>query len=449
MEGRVGRRRTQSALPWVLLAGAPGVGTAIVLLWLGDYGPAVRWSVTLGLASSWIALALVLKTRLQRPLHIVANLLAALRHGDYSIRARGAGTNNPLALTLHEVNELEALLRSQRLDAAEASGSLRHVLDVVGIAVFAFDEQQCLRLVNQAGEHLLGLSEPDALGKTATQIGLGETLTGVAPRTIERNDPTGIRRWQVRRSAIRLAGRRLTLVVLTDLSSALREEERETWRRLVRVLSHEINNSLTPIKSIVASIRARLRQDPLPANWSGEVERGLEIVSGRAEGLERFMSAYARLARLPPPTLVEVDLPDCIHRVAKLETRMTVAVLNGPAAPVKADPDQLEQALLNLVRNAVDAARQTDGGVTIRWRTSDRHVEILVEDEGPGIAETDNLFVPFYSTKADGAGIGLVLARHIAESHNGALDLLNRTDTRGAQARLRLPTAVGRTTNLL
>ena len=434
-----GRRRTHSALPWVLLAGAPGVGTAIVLVWLADYGAAVRWSVSLGLAGSWIVLALVLKTRLHRPLRIVANLLAALRQGDYSMRARGAGTNNPLALTLHEFNELEELLRSQRLDAAEASGSLRHVLDAVGIAVFAFDEHQCLRLVNQAGEHLIGLPEDEATGSTAADIGLGETLTGAAPRTIERNDPTGIRRWQVRRSAIRLAGRRLTLVVLTDLSSALRDEERETWRRLVRVLSHEINNSLTPIKSIVASIRAILRQDPLPADWSGDVERGLEIVSGRAEGLERFMSAYARLARLPPPSLVDVDLADCIHRVAKLETRMTVAVQDGQAVTVRADPDQLEQALLNLVRNAADAARQTDGGVTVRWRTMDRHVEILVEDEGPGIAETDNLFVPFYSTKADGAGIGLVLARHIAESHDGALDLANRTDTQGAQARFRLP----------
>ena len=434
-----GRWRTQSALPWVLLAGAPGVGAAIVLLWLADYGAPVRWSVTLGLAGSWIVLALVLTTRLHRPLRIVANVLAALRQGDYSVRARGAGTNNPLALTLHEVNELEGLLRSQRLDAAEASGSLRHVLDAVDIAVFAFDEQQCLRLVNHAGEHLIGLPEREATGRTAAAIGLGETLTGAAPRTIERNDPTGIRRWQVRRSAIRLAGRHLTLVVLTDLSSALRDEERETWQRLVRVLSHEINNSLTPIKSIVASIRAILCQDPLPADWSGDVDRGLEIVSGRAEGLERFMSAYARLARLPRPNLVEVDLADCIHRVAKLETRRTVAVRDGDAITVRADPDQLEQALLNLVRNAADAARQTGGGVTVGWRTVDRHVEILVEDEGPGIAETDNLFVPFYSTKSDGAGIGLVLARHIAESHDGALELVNRVDTQGAQARFRLP----------
>ena len=439
--GSSGRRRTHSALPWVLLAGAPGVGTAIVLLWIADYGTAVRWSVTLGLAGAWIVLGLVLKTRLHRPLRIVANLLAAVRQGDYSVRARGAGTNNPLALTLHEVNALEELLRRERLDAAEASGSLQHVLDAVGMAVFAFDDEQRLHLVNRAGEHLIGLAERDATGQAAADIGLHETLTGRAPRTIERSDPTGVRRWQVRRSAIRLAGKRLTLVVLTDLSSALREEERETWRRLVRVLSHEINNSLTPIKSIVASIRALLRRDPLPADWSSDVERGLEIVSGRAEGLERFMSAYARLARLPPPNLVECDLADCIQRVAKLETRMTVAVQEGPGVSVRADPDQLEQALLNLVRNAADAALQTGGGVAVRWRTIDEHLEILVEDEGPGIAETDNLFVPFYSTKADGAGIGLVLARHIAESHDGALDLVNRSAVRGARASLRLPVA--------
>ena len=438
------RRPARSAFPWLLLAGAPGVATAIALLWVADFGQSLRWLLTFGLVGFWIALGLLLKSRLQRPMRIVANLLAAIRQGDYSMRARGAGTNNPLALTLHEVNELEGLLRSLRLDTAEASGLLQHVLDAVDIAVFAFDEHRQLRLVNHAGEHLIGVREPEALGKTAEELGLRETLTGSAPRTIERTDTTGIRRWQVRRSATRMAGRQLTLVVLTDLSSALREEERETWRRLVRVLSHEINNSLTPIKSIAGSIRALVRQDPLPADWSGDVERGLEIVSGRAEGLERFMSAYARLARLPPPNLVSVDLPVCVNRVAALETRTAVVVQAGPAVSVRADPDQLEQALMNLVRNATDAALQTNGSVTVGWQEREGQVEILIEDEGPGIAETDNLFVPFYSTKADGAGIGLALSRHIAESHDGGLDLVNRMDTHGARASLRLPVATHR-----
>lgn len=442
--GRSGARRSAlSAFPWVLLAGAPGIVAAIVLLWIADYGTGLRWSLTLGLVVCWILIAAALKSRLHRPLRTVANVLAALRQGDYSVRAAGAGTNNPLALTLNEVNELETLLRNQRLDAAEASGLLQHVLDAVDIAVFVFDEQHLLRLVNRAGEHLIGVSASEAMGKAADELGLAETLTGHAPRTVERHDPIGTRRWQVRRSAIRMAGRRLNLIVLTDLSSALREEERETWRRLVRVLSHEINNSLTPIKSIAASIRTLVRRDPLPENWSRDVERGLEIVSGRAEGLERFMSAYARLARLPPPNLVAVDLADCVHRVARLETRMTVDVQDGSAVSVRADPDQLEQALLNLVRNAADAARETGGGVTVHWRKVDGQVEILIEDEGPGIVETENLFVPFYSTKADGAGIGLVLCRHIAESHDGWLELANRTDTCGARACLRLPVAAG------
>ena len=442
MAGSGARRPALGPLVWVLLAGAPGIAAAIALVWTADHGHGVRWSLTFGLVGGWVVLALFLKSRLERPLRIVANLLAALRQGDYSMRAPGAGTNNPLALTLHEVNELETLLRGQRLDTAEASGLLRHVLDAVDIAVFAFDEQRELRLLNRAGERLVGLSEPDALGKTADALGLGETLTGSAPRTIERSDPMGSRRWQVRRTATRMAGRRLTLVVLTDLSIALREEERDTWRRLVRVLSHEINNSLTPIKSIAGSIRTLLRQDPLPDDWSDDVDRGLEIVSGRAEGLERFMSAYARLARLPPPNLVPVDLADCIRRVATLETRVTVAVEGGSAVSVMADPDQIEQALLNLVRNATDAASQTGGGVTIRWRelpeAGEGQVEILVEDEGPGIAETENLFVPFYSTKPGGSGIGLVLSRHIVEGHRGTLHLDNRADRRGAVARVRL-----------
>lgn len=427
-------------LAWALLAGSPGVVVSIALLWTAGYETATRWAAVAGIAGAWVALSWLASARMHRPLRAVANVLTALRQGDYSVRARGADARSPLSPTLREANALEELIRSQRLDAAEASSLLQRVLAAIEVAVFAFDDEGRLCLVNKAGEYLTGVAEAGAIGESAASLGLDDVLAGEAPRTVERDDPTGPRRWQLRRSAIRMAGRRLTLVVLTDLSSALREEERQTWRRLVRVLGHEINNSLSPIKSIAGSIRGILLQRPRPENWVDDVTRGLDIVSTRAEALERFMAAYARLARLPPPALAELDVAACVRQAAGLETRVAVTVHAGPEVSILADHDQIEQALINLLRNAADAALQTGGGVEAAWRAHADHVEVTVEDEGPGLASTDNLFVPFYSTKAEGSGIGLVLSRHIAENHGGSLALENRTDRTGARARLVLPT---------
>ena len=369
----------------------------------------------------------------------VADVLAALRQGDYSVRARSGGLGNRAELGLEEANALEELIRSHRINAAEASSLLQRVLAAIDVAVFAFDSDGRLCLINEAGEQLTGVREADAIDTTATALGLGDVLTGEAPRTIERHDPFGAQRWQLRRSAIRMSGRRLTLVVLTDLSGALREEERQTWRRLVRVLGHEINNSLAPIKSIAASIRGLLHQHPPPDGWVEDATRGLEVVTTRAEGLERFMAAYARLARLPPPERSDVDVAACVEQVVRLETRLPITVRPGPEVSVMADHDQFEQALINLSRNAVDAALETRGGVEITWRTHEDRVEVTIDDEGPGVASTENLFVPFYSTKADGSGIGLVLSRHIAENHGGSLALENKTEGTGARATLVLP----------
>jgi len=221
--------------------------------------------------------------------------------------------------------------------------------------------------------------------------------------------------------------------VLADLRRALREEERQAWQRLVRVLGHEINNSLAPIHSISAGLRKGGSQEDL--------ESGLAVIERRAESLMRFMSAYARLARLPPPQLAPVDVPAWVERVAALEKRLPVRVGQGPAVAVAADSDQLDQLLINLVRNAADAALETGGAVEVTWAVAQKQVEVCVADEGPGLASTANLFVPFFTTKPQGSGIGLALSRQIAEAHQGSLSLENRTDRQGARARLRLPLA--------
>ena len=435
------RRRTheQRVVMLALLVGLPGVATSLGLLWLGGYAPRVQWTATVLLLALWIGGTAALREQIVRPLGTLANMLAALREGDFSIRARVTDGSDALSLAYLEINQLEDVLRNQRLGAVEATETLRKVLEEIDVAVFAFDPEGTLRIVNRAAERLMGQPGERLIGKTAAELRLDDTLKGIAPRTVEISFPGGTGRWELRRSVVRQEGYPLQLIALSDLSRALREEERQAWKRIIRVLSHEINNSLAPIKSISGSLESLLGRSQLPADVGEDVERGLAVISSRAEALGRFMASYATLARLPQPELGPVRVDRLVHRVAALETRLPVRVVEGDEVTIQADGDQLEQALINLLRNAVDAALEAEGDeVSLRWTARDDEVHVLVEDRGPGVSDTGNLFVPFYTTKQGGSGIGLVLSRQIVEGHGGSLELENRRDG-GARARMILP----------
>jgi two-component system nitrogen regulation sensor histidine kinase NtrY len=421
-----------------LLAGLPGVVASMVLLWRGGYSGKVQWTIGLIVIGVWFITALVLRERVVRPLQTLSNMLAALREGDYSIRARGADRDDALGLALLESNLLGETLRTQRLGAMEATALLRTVMAEIDVAVFAFDDEDRVRLVNRAGERLLAQPAERLLGRTAEQVGLADGLQGPSPRTMDVTYPGGAGRWEVRRGPFRQDGRPHTLLVLADVSKTLREEELQAWQRLVRVLSHEINNSLAPIKSITGSLLSLLERNHRPADADDDLRRGLNVIGGRSEALVRFMSAYARLAKLPAPNRVPLDVATWVRRVAALETRMPVTVVEGPATTLRADGDQLDQLLINLVRNAVDASLESNGDVRIRWTRQNGNLSLMVEDEGPGLASASNLFVPFFTTKPQGSGIGLVLSRQIAEAHGGSLSLDNRPDRRGCIALVRL-----------
>jgi len=426
-------------LVMVLVAGLPGAVVALALLWTGDYTPKVQWTLSVLVLGIWLAFAFGLRYRTAFHLQTLSNLLSALREGDYSIRARGTAHGDAFNEVVVEVNALGETLREQRLGALEATALLRKVMEEIEVAVFTFDGNRKLRLVNRAGERLLARPLERLLGKSAADLGLEECLLGNPAQTRDMQFPGGSGRWGIRRSSFRQHGLPHHLVVLADLSQPLREEERQTWQRLIRVMGHELNNSLTPILSITQSLESLLNNEKLPADWREDMGQGLHIIGGRTESLNRFVTAYADLAKLPPPTLASVQIAPWVCRVAGLEPRLSVAVQEGPEVTIQADGDQLEQLLINLVRNAVDAALETGGGVTMYWKKNARYVEIQVDDEGPGLPNTKNLFVPFFTTKPGGSGIGLVLCRQIAEAHNGSLTLENRRDTRGCQARLRLP----------
>jgi two-component system nitrogen regulation sensor histidine kinase NtrY len=422
-----------------LAVGLPGVLLALALLWTGPHGATSRWTLTGLLLAAWWALASTLQGRVIRPLQTLANLLSALREGDFSLRARVAPRLDALGQVFEEVNAIGGTLREQRLGAVEAAALLRRVIEEVEVALFAFDDRDRLRLVNRAGERLLAAPAERLAGRSAAALGLAGFLEGGEARTLDHTFPGGPGRWDVRRSRFRERGLPHRLLVISDVSRTLREEERQAWQRLIRVLGHELNNSLAPIRSMAATLSSLVGRKEPPADWREDMQRGLELIAERSEALIRFMAAYARLARLPPPRLAPLEVSGLIRRVAALESRLPVFVEKGAEVVVEGDADQLEQLLINLIRNAADAALLTRGLVGIGWRVEGGFLELRVEDEGPGIASRENLFVPFYTTKPQGTGIGLALSRQIAEAHGGTLTLDNRTPPPGCAALLRLP----------
>ncbi len=426
-----------------LTSALPGAAISLIFLWTGDWTPKVQWTLSVLIVTVCLGFALALRERVVLPLQTLSNLLAALGEGDFSIRARGARGGDALGEVMIEVNALVETLRHQRLDALEATTLLRKVMAEIDVAVFTFDEDHELKFVNRAGARLLNQPVERLLGRKADEIGLADSLAGEAPRVINTAFPGGVGRWEIRRSSFRQGGRPHGLLVLSDLSQPLREEERQAWQRLIRVIGHEMNNSLAPIKSIAGSLSTIVERDPPPTDWRDDVQHGLAVIASRSDSLSRFMSAYARLAKLPPPRMAPLDVAAFVDRVATLEKAHHVQVPPGPPLTILGDRDQLEQLLINLIRNAVDAVRETAGGVRVGWQRTAMpggpSMELWVEDDGPGLSNTSNLFVPFFTTKPGGSGIGLVLSRQIAEAHGGTLTLENRSDRRGCRATLRLP----------
>lgn len=436
----------QLVLVFALLAGLPAVVTVLCIVWFGDgWDAKEQWTLTLVLVVSWLIFSFAAQSRVVRPLQTMANLLSALREGDFSVRARGATRDEPLGDVMFEINTLSRTLQEQRLSALEATALLRTVMEEINISIFAFDADKKLRLANHAAQLLLAKPAERILGRDATELGLADCLEGEPARLLTITFPGGTGRWGMRRSQFREGGRPHDLVVIADLSRQLRDEELQAWQRLVRVLGHELNNSLAPIKSIAGSLGAALKREPRAPDWEEDLRTGLDIIASRAEGLARFMAAYARLARLPLPTLAPAPLAPLIARVAALESHLAVQVTSGPDVTLLCDAAQVEQVLINLVKNAAEAALEqraagrADAAVRVTWTKRAGAVEISIEDDGPGVANPTNLFVPFFTTKPAGSGIGLVLCRQIAENHSGSLALVNRGDATGCVATLRLP----------
>ena len=438
MSPRRALRHEDAVLVLAVLAVAIPAAIALPLVWLGDFELKSQLTLTLAIAVGSGGLVVAVRTRVMRPLQTLSNLTASLRERDYAVRGRHARGDDSLGLALTELAALADQLRAERWRDEEAAAGLARVVEGLDAAVIAVDDGGVVRLANRTAERLVGRALE---GNHVAELGLAELSAIDAPRTIELALPGGQGTWEVRPSEVRLSGMAHHLIVMTDVQHALRAEERQAWQRLVRVLGHEINNSLGPISSIAQTLRAGLVQPQRRPDLDDDLQRGLEVIGRRAAALARFMRSYAQLVRLPPPRPGRVDVAAWIRRTVDLEARAAVEITGGPAVVVPGDPDQLDQLLINLVHNAVEASAETRGGVRVAWSTTGSTVVVAVEDDGYGVADTANLFVPFFTTKPEGSGVGLVLARQIAEAHGGSLVVRNRKTGRGAEAVITLPAA--------
>ncbi len=427
-----------------LLFAAPGLIIAIILTFRQNWSADAKWSLAVFLVLFFFIFEAVLHDQVIRPLQTLTNVVSSLREEDFSFRARGAVPNDALGELAKEVNALADTLSEQKTFAVEATELLKRVLEEIDTPLFTFDPNGKLKLVNSAGTRLLQQSREDLLGRTADDIGLTaffQSETGVA--SVSPLNPNA--RWLVRRTSFREKGVPHTLILLSDVSRALREEERSAWQRLIRVLGHELNNSLTPIKSIAGTLLLRVKGMDLGAQEQADFEKGLGIIESRSGSLNRFLQAYRQIAQMPGPKLQSTVVRTLVERSAALETRVPVQVEPGPDVSVSLDPDQVEQVLINIVRNAAEAVIQAgedtngEAPVSVRWSVNSQFLQIQVLDRGPGLLNPENAFVPFYTTKETGSGIGLVLSRHIVEAHGGSIQLLNRKDAVGCVAVITIP----------
>lgn len=415
---------------------APALTLMVAALAMPGWNFILRVTVALAALFFLVSAMRTLDEQVTRPLGAAANVLEGLRRGEHGLRVR-AHKGTPLHDLHAELNALAESIHTKHLADHESAALLSAVLRELDVAVLAFDRHGRLQLVNPAAETLLGCTQARAVGKTAAELGV-EAWLGPEEESRSANEvmqgPFALRRIPFRRE-----GEPHELVVVTHLGGALRSEERQAWQRLLRVLSHEINNSLSPIITITSAHKKLIDEGRLDAATAPDVAEGLDVIGRRASSLRRFLGSFAQLTRLPPPTWAPLSGATWIRRVASLETRVPVAV-DGPGDPtLVGDRDQLEQMLVNLVRNAADAALAGGGHVSIRWEVTATNLVLEIEDDGPGIASDANLFVPFFTTKPEGSGIGLVLSRAIAESHGGTVDLLPREQGPGCLARVVLP----------
>jgi len=373
----------------------------------------------------------------------LSNLLDAMVQGDYTLRARTTEGDKALNELVDSINSLAVRLNKQRIESIESQLLLKTVINHIDVAIIALNEKSEMVLTNPAANALLQLSDESSdvtFNDSFKQLApIGTIVSGqsqVMPLTFAGQQG----KFNVHVEEYRDKGKQQKLLFITDVSTMLRSEERNAWQALVRVISHEINNSLSPIGSISQSLKRLLtRQEDISEHKDYLIE-GLTVVAQRTNNLANFVNSYKQIASLPEPKKEETSIANLVSKVLGLYQSQHIEIQTSVDVNLSIDAVQIEQVLINLLKNAAEAIKNSgvDGKVTISWQQQGRVFKLAIKDDGTGVSNPDNLFVPFYTTKAQGSGIGLVLCRQIIEAHGGKLTLTNRTDSKGCIAVIEL-----------
>ena len=419
----------------------PSLGFGGSLIWFAPVAPILKVCLSIVLCLIVAGTIVLLDEAVTQPLRGLANVVESYRAGDYTVRGRRAAAGDALGDLVNEINFLGTTLHDQRLRALEATALLDKLVGGIDVAVLAFDSSHRLRLFNPAAMRLLEVDARTASGRSAEDLALEDLLQETAAPRIVSSIAGRSGRWQVTHGTFREAGVAQHLLIIADVRQALREEERAAWQRLIRVIGHEVNNSLTPIRSLAQTLESLLRESLAEDPVRADALDALRVISGRTESLGRFLAQYSRLARLPVARPRWVRVAPLLARITALDAGHPVEWQTESGLEACVDEDQLEQVLINLIKNAIEAQDGEREGVSILAQSRGDALVMEIRDSGPGISSTDNLFVPFFTTKPGGSGVGLALSRQIAEGHGGTLALENRSDAPGAVATLVIPGA--------
>jgi two-component system nitrogen regulation sensor histidine kinase NtrY len=381
----------------------------------------------------------------------LARFLESIRYNDFSAGFT-TGTRGPGFDELNRIySEVVQRFREISLEKEESYRYLQAVVQHVGIGMIAFGPDGGVELINAAGKKLFDIPRLGRIDDLSpVSPGLVEILKSIEPGGSELVKITiggDILQVFVYATELRLRRTSLKLVSFQNISPELEAKEMEAWQNLIRVLTHEIKNSLTPIASLTSSMEemlaARERAEGIDDETLQDIHEALRTIKKRSEGLLRFTDAYRSLTKIKEPELQSFQVSELVSRVEKLSARQIaeasgslITRIEPPDLKLHADPQLVEQVLINLMLNSIDAINGKQGGrIEVSAFVDGRnHVVIRVTDDGRGIVEEalEKIFIPFFSTKKDGSGIGLSLSRQIMRLHHGDLTVESEPGVRTA-----------------
>jgi len=431
---------SQKIFTLTLAAAIPSYLCCLIFLWLIDYSVYAKILLTTLLSLSVFGFAGLIKQRLQFQFQTLSNLVEAVRGGDFTLRGKKRAANDPLTELTSQINLLSSSLSAQRIASEEAYRLLDKTIAHINVAIFAFDSNNKVKLANPAAGRLFSCDFLKLFGQSADALALTSFFTNEQTQLLEHTFPGGSGRWQIRLDSYRDKGVQGKLLFINDLKTVLREEELKAWKNLIKVISHEVNNSLYPISSMSQTLGKLVRREPLAEDWREDVGEGLSVIGERANNLTDFIKRYAKVAKLPEPNKQIFSMSQLIAHTAIIQSNPQDIIINelsNTDMELFADQSMIEQVMINLLKNALEAGAP----VELSWGENKQSQWLTIMDHGTGIKNTANLFVPFYSTKPAGSGIGLVLCQQILDKHQGTLTLEN-SEQAGCLVKVTLPNAL-------